>query len=132
MRRLLVLLMLICMPTWAKTHAPLPDAVYSAKTVYVLNKTGIQDVADTAYGQLQKWGRFSVTTNKDSADLILEFSHESGLTEGTTIGFTQMLVFARGSDEPAFQTTERYRSKLFGSSSTKACIESFKKRLESK
>jgi hypothetical protein len=113
-------------------HAPLPSELLSAKTVFLVNKTGYQSALDTAYDQFQKWGRFSIVQDKDSADLVVVFIHDSGMSEGTTIGFTQMNVFLKGSNEPAFETTERFRSRLFGNSSVKQCVKDFKKRLKSK
>jgi len=124
---------LVCFVTTAdaKTkRAPLPDELLSAKTVYLVNNTGYQSALDTAYAQFQKWGRFSIVTNKETADIVVVFTHDSGLREGTTVGFTQMNVFLKNSDQPVFEETERFRSKLFGNSSVKECIEDFKHRLE--
>jgi hypothetical protein len=113
-------------------HAPLPSELLSAKTVFLVNKTGYQNALDTAYDQFQKWGRFSIVQDQNSADIVVVLIHDSGMREGTTIGFTQMNVFLKGSSEPVFETTERYRSKLFGNSSVKECVKDFKKRLESR
>jgi hypothetical protein len=129
----LLSLLLAASPGLAKSkHAPLPSELVDAKSLYVVNNTGYQQALDTAYTQFQKWGRFSVVSKKDAADIVVVFDHQSGLREGTTIGFTQMNVFLKGQDEPAFEATERYRSVLFGGSSIKACVGDFKHRMESK
>lgn len=129
-----IVLVLICFSStvYAKAkHAPLPDELLAAKTVYLVNNTGYQSALDTAYDQFQRWGRFTIVTKKESADIVVVFTHDSGLSEGTTIGFTQMNVLLKDSDQPVFQTTERFRSKLFGNSSVKQCVQDFKHRLES-
>jgi hypothetical protein len=129
----LLALLLAASPALAKTkHAPLPGELADAKSVYLVNNTGFQQALDIAYTQFEKWGRFSVVQKKDAADIIVVFDHQSGLREGTTIGFTQMNVFLKGQDEPAFEATERYRSALFGGSSIKACVGDFKHRMKSK
>src|ERR1700733_5766489 len=87
-----IALILICFASTVHAkakHAPLPDELLSAKTVYLVNDTGYQSALDTAYDQFQKWGRFTVVTKKEAADIVVVFTHDSGLHEGTTIGFTQ-------------------------------------------
>ena len=111
-------------------HAPLPEELLAAKTVYLLNKTGNQSALDTAYEQFQKWGRYSVVSKKESADIIVVFTHDAGLNDGTTIGFTHMNVYLKDNEEAAFEATERYRSKLFGNSSVKQCVTDFKNRID--
>ena len=131
LRRILIAVFLLCLPAFASSKkAPLPDELANARSVYLVNHTGNQEVLDTAYDQFSKWGRFSIAKSKEEADLLVVFNHASGSREGTTVGFTGMQVFVKGNDEAAFQSMERYRSKLFGASSTKSCIADFKKRLE--
>jgi len=110
-------------------HAPLPDEVRNAKTIYLINRTGTQDVLDSAYQQFEKWGKYKVVSDKNAADLIIVFDHRSGLDDGSTVGFTQMEVFVNGSDEPAYETTEHFKPRLFGNSSTKSCVRDFEHRL---
>ena len=132
-RHMVITLMLVCLPAWASSKkAPLPESLVTAKSIYLVNKTGNQQVLDTAYDQFSKWGRFTIAKSKDAADIIAVFTHESGLDEGTTVGFTQMAIFVKDSEEPAYEITEHYKSKLFGQSSTKSCVNEFKKRLEQK
>jgi len=59
----------------AKTkHAPLPDKVLQAKTVYILNLTGNAAFRDRAYDELTKWGRYKVVSKREEADLIFVLS----------------------------------------------------------
>ncbi len=59
----------------AAKHIPLAPQVLSAKTVYIDNHTGDQKVADQAYQELQKWGRFEVVSDVTKADLVLYFGN---------------------------------------------------------
>jgi hypothetical protein len=53
----------------AKTkHAPLSPKVISAKNVYVRNE-GSSKLADKAYEELGKWGRFQTVDPSEKADL---------------------------------------------------------------
>jgi hypothetical protein len=60
-------------------HAPLPDKVLSAKTVYIDNRTGFEEAADHCYDALKKWGRYTITGDKSKSDLVflLEGNHET-------------------------------------------------------
>lgn len=110
MKTLAVLLCLLSVgfPAVAKSkHAPLPDAVVHAKTIYILNETGMQKIADTAYDDLQKWGRFSVTSDRNSADLVIHFVARDTLRDGTSRQTVAMFVTAPDSDDPLFQDTSR-------------------------
>ena len=137
-----LLLALLVIPALAKTkpapqHAPLPDTILHAKTVYLLNRTGQQDVLDRAYVQFQKWGRFTVVQDKDAADLIVVFTHQSGDFRGTTVGFTEMEVFAKGESHVAYQVTKQNRvgywtrpSPTTGdTNAVMSCVEDFEHRL---
>lgn len=52
-------------------HAPLPAQVLTAKTIYIDNKSDRQALADMAYTQLIKWGKYKVVDSKQKADLVL-------------------------------------------------------------
>jgi hypothetical protein len=52
----------------------LPDKVLKAKAVYLDDQSGYPGVADKAYQELMKWGRFKVVTSPKDADLILLLS----------------------------------------------------------
>jgi hypothetical protein len=57
-----------------KRHAPLPQAVLQAKTVYLDNRSGYASLGDKAYDELEKWGRFKVVQSPKEADLIFLLS----------------------------------------------------------
>jgi hypothetical protein len=111
-------------PAFGKTHAPLPDSVLAAKTVYVVNQTGNQEASDTAYDQFSKWGRYKVVTAKDSADIIAVFT-----IFPADARYIVMQIFPQSSTDAAFQTTERWQPLFNG---PKSCVADFRKRLEEK
>jgi hypothetical protein len=67
---------LLCVaPAYAK-HAkmPLPQQVTTAKTIYIDNRSGIANIGDRAYDELQKWARFQIVDSAEKADLVLLIS----------------------------------------------------------
>ena len=56
-------------PTGAKS-----PAIQSAKTVAFVNQTGSDATGNETLAELKKWGRFRITSDKKSADLILLLS----------------------------------------------------------
>jgi hypothetical protein len=82
---LAVLVALAGTPCFAgKTHAPLPEKILNAKTVFIENHGGAY-IADDAYDELKKWGRYEIVTDRSKADLILQFAVDQGsTTSGTT------------------------------------------------
>jgi hypothetical protein len=82
----------------------LPESVTSAKAIYVVNETVYKDVGDTAYEELEKWGRFKVVHERKSADLILHF-FAFGNNGGGGFG---MFVTTADSDDRLFQTGKQW------------------------
>ena len=63
--------MAISWPAAAKVgHAPLPQEIRTAKSVYLDNESGIGIVLDYAYHELQKWNHFQIVDAPEKADLI--------------------------------------------------------------
>ncbi len=61
----------LCMASvLAQEHAPLPERVLSAETIYLSNDSGDLKAFDAFYSELRKWGRFKIVTSKDGADLV--------------------------------------------------------------
>ena len=52
-------------------HAPLSDRIVTAKTVFLQNDSGQQNLTDEAYRELEHWGRWKVVTNRAEADIII-------------------------------------------------------------
>ena len=81
----------------AKTvHAPLPDKLLQAKTVYIDNQSNFAVVTDQALEELTKWGRFSIVSDKSKADVAFIFTAVnravgSSPTSATEVG-TSVLV----------------------------------------
>jgi hypothetical protein len=55
---------------WGGTpHAPLPQALMTAKTVYI---QGDASAVDHCYAELTKWGRFRIVTDQKEADVTFQ------------------------------------------------------------
>jgi hypothetical protein len=133
----LVLLALVLSSSFALAapkHVPLPDTVYEAKTVFIVNQSGYQSTADGAFEALTKWGAFSVVSNKSKADLIMTFSYGGDeLVKGTSSwGAFIMTVQLRGTDDAVFQTSSGgggfHIPSNRGGFAAKDCVNQFKKR----
>lgn len=128
----LICLLLLCSTAFAAKHAPLPEALSAAKTVYIVNETGDQNVTDGAYNGLMKWGRFTIAKSKSDADLTLVFKRYPRLTEGTTRDAVGMSVFSPASEDALYQDMPRAKFHISYAGVSNDCISDFKKRLESK
>jgi hypothetical protein len=91
--RLAVLSLLITaavgLPSYGKrqhVHAPLPVTLMDAKTVYIDNQTGSAKLADRAYDELSKWGRFRVVDSPKGADVIFLLSAKEYQSGSVTSG----------------------------------------------
>ena len=134
--RLVALALVLCssLALAAPKHAPLPDAVYEAKTAFIVNKTGLQSTVDGAFDALTKGGKLSVVSDKSKADLVITFTYADELVNGTTTwGAFDMSVQLRGSDDAAFQTSHESRGFHLpsnrGGVAAKDLINQFMKRL---
>lgn len=72
-----------------KEYAPLPDELMAAKTVCIVNKSPYAQVADRAYSELRKWGRFKIVQSATNADLIFVFSSETHVAGYSTTSRSQ-------------------------------------------
>lgn len=81
----------------AKTkHAPLPDLVIQAKTVYIVNLAGNAAFRDKAYDEITKWGRYKVVSKREDADLIFVLSAREYTTTMVTNSNTTGTVDGSG------------------------------------
>lgn len=108
----------------------IPSAVQVAKTVYLENETGNEKVLATASDQFKTWGRFGISTAKDDADLVVVFSHKSGISRWGNVGITQMKVFVQGQKEPVFTAEGALKLLWDRQHPSRACIHAFRKWLE--
>ena len=67
----------------------------------------MQKIADRAFADIQQWGRFTIVSNRASADLIIHFEGRDVLIDGTSKTKVSMFVTSRDSDDPVFQDTSR-------------------------
>lgn len=134
--RLIAVALVLCsnMAFGASKHAPLPEAVYEAKTVFIVNQTGYQSTVDGAFDALTKWGDLRVVTNKSMADLVITFTYADDLVKGTTAwGAFSMTVQLRGTDDAIFQASSGgggfHIPSNRGGFAAKDCMNQFRKRL---
>ncbi len=116
----------------AMAESPMPGDVRSAKTIYLQNETGNEKVLAAATDQFTRWGRFAISKSKDDADLIIVFTHKMGMDKWGNVGITEMDVFVKGHNEPAFIAKDALKLITDRQHPTKACINNFRKRLEAK
>ncbi len=77
-------------------HAPLPEKVFSAKTIYIQNDSGYAATANKAYTQLQAWGKFQVVNTKEKADLVLVLTVSSEQVEGASSSSINLYNYKTG------------------------------------
>ncbi len=61
-----------------KAQAPLPEALVSARTAFLVDNSGDQKYADAVYAQLLDWGRWQIVTRSEDADVIISLDHRDG------------------------------------------------------
>lgn len=127
--RLLVLPLLLAPVACAQGYAPLPKELLDAKTIYIVNDTGWPKIADKAFKELQKWGRFIVVNDIREADVIFRF-RGARLTLGgiSRSNDVTLAIFLRDSPEtPIWSITES--GTLLVSNNAKDCIRQLRKRM---
>jgi hypothetical protein len=55
--------------------APLPEAIVAAKTVFISNAGGSDEVYDAFYAVMKNWNRFVLVGSPDKADLLFQISY---------------------------------------------------------
>jgi hypothetical protein len=97
-------------------HAPLPEQILQAKTVYIDNRSGLAYIGDRAYDELSKWGRFKIVKTAKDADVVFLLSAEEYVsgsrtdTDGTTHG----TVDDSGNVQLNSDSTSRTRAQMSG------------------
>jgi hypothetical protein len=72
---------------WAEQkHAPLPDKLAHAKTVYLENSTGDQKLSDSLYSLVSAWKKWEFVTDRAKADILLILSYDEKMVPVVTAG----------------------------------------------
>jgi hypothetical protein len=58
-------------------HPPFPATLMAAKTVFIDNQTSDAKITARATDSITKWGRFQISTDEKTADLILRFTADT-------------------------------------------------------
>ena len=88
----------------ASKHSLPPDEVLKAKSVFIANRTGNQDVADGADEEFKKWGRFSIVSSRKDADLVVILSRRMTVGGAPKDVRIVLVVTRPDSDDPIWQT----------------------------
>jgi hypothetical protein len=111
---------------------PLSIEVQSAKSIYLVNETGDDKVLAAAIDQFTSWGRFAISPSPGDADLVITFTHKnSSMDKWGNVGTTKMDVTVKGQQKPVFVTKDSLKLITEPQHPTKACINHFRKRLDS-
>jgi hypothetical protein len=119
-------------PSSSAARTSPPNQIRSAKTIYIVNQTGNDDVSMAAVKLFTSWGRFVIASSESDADLIIVFSHRDTMDKWGNIGKTVMEVFPRGDKKPAYTTTSALHLIYDPQHPTKACIAHFREEVEAK
>ena len=76
------------MPMASQQHAPLPDKVVAARTVFLMNESGQPKLGDAVYKQIRTWNQWKIATDRADADLILTVSNKGGLNPSYYLSLT--------------------------------------------
>jgi len=71
---LVLFLNLLAQPLSAGPKA-LPEAILHARTVFVENETGFNELQYALVMELSKWGRFELAESRDKADLVMRLDN---------------------------------------------------------
>jgi hypothetical protein len=69
-----VLLLWLPSQAWAVDPAPLPKELQDAKVVFIVNQGAENSVLDNVYDQFKKWPRWTLTTDREKADIFVVLS----------------------------------------------------------
>jgi hypothetical protein len=58
-------------------YAPLPDQIVTAKSVFLQNDSGQENLIDEMYRELEVWGRWKVVTNRKDADIVMSIDRKA-------------------------------------------------------
>lgn len=88
MKKITLVLVLIGSGLFAAEHAPLPQKIKTARTVFLSVQTDVADThLDALYSEIKKWGRWEIVDDPAKADLILLMSMQDAGQGSIATGF---------------------------------------------
>jgi hypothetical protein len=70
----------------AQDHAPLPERLVTARTVYLVNDSGDLKVFDKFYQEVKEWNHFAVVTSRDDAEIVMVLTSNPGYVVSVVTG----------------------------------------------
>jgi hypothetical protein len=83
-------------------YFPENDPLFNAKSVFIDNQTGEEEVTDGAMAILKDWKRMAVVTSREKADLIAVFSKTTRYDLGPAVSTVEMNIYQPDSEHPIF------------------------------
>lgn len=83
-------------------YFPDNDPLFNAKTVFIDNQTGEQEVADGAESIFKEWKRLAVTTSRVKADVIAVFTNTAVYDSGVAVSSVEMNILQPDSEYSIF------------------------------
>ena len=89
----------------AKTYTPLPQIVFTGKTVFIENETGDATLQHAVYLELARWDRFDIAASRDKADIVIAISGPNTVravaTSGSSGGYPSQSARPEGDPVPS-------------------------------
>lgn len=85
-------------------YFPENDPLFIAKSVFIEDQTGEQEVRDGAVAMFKEWKHLIVAVSREKADLIAVFSKETRYNGGAAVTNIEMNIYRPDSKHPIFTT----------------------------
>jgi hypothetical protein len=80
------------------------DPLFVAKSVFIEDQTGEQEVTDGAIAMFKEWKHLIVAASRGKADIVAVFSQATRYDRGPAVTSIEMNVYQPDSDHPVFTT----------------------------
>jgi hypothetical protein len=95
------------------------DPLLNAKSVFIDNETGEQEVEDRAIAWFNEWKRMAVKATKQEADIVAVFSKATTDDLGPAVSSIEMNIYQSVSEHPIFAIRPHLPSDIVGLETTR-------------